>query len=257
MNQKCKRIIIVVVIVLSIAIPVAMTWGIWHYGNVDIKHSYGVPELIYFSSQVFAMYATLFAVIVALFGKEIYHVFFHENLKVYLTNNGISENLGSSTHSPNPKAQSYDCKLTLQNCGSKEIVGCQILLKEVLFKKHNEKKYKPIVNFENKPLYWFDPDRLVFNLLANDSISIPLFKIYPENSCSTPDESTISPLRMSIMGCGLSDKYRHDGMWKTIYQVRAQDKIFCELELNFSWDGEWCDRYSEMVDKVEVKLKNR
>ena len=255
--QFLKKLGIAFLVITFLAFVVTMVFSIWKFSTVDCNREYGIAELIYYTSQVIAMFATSAAVIIALFGNEIRNLFFHEHLKIFLTNSGISENLGLTRNNPNPQVQNYDCFLTLTNDGSKEITDCQILLKEVHYKDSADKKFKRIHSFENKALYWSSPETTYIVLLINDSRKIPLFKIYPDDSCQTPDNSLSASLRMRIIGCTLNSNYCKKGVWKTVYQVRAEDKILKTFELTFEWDGVWCNRYSEMSERVSVKLNEK
>lgn len=255
--QLLKKIGIALLVIAFLALVGTMVFCIWRFCSIDYNKTYGIGDLIYYTSQVIAMFATSAAVIIALFGKEIRNMFFHERLKVFLTNGGISENLGPTRNDPNPQAQNYDCFLTLTNDGSKEITDCQILLKEVHYKDAADKKFKRIYSFENKALYWRSPETTSIDLLVNDTRKIPLFKIYPDDSCQTPDNSLSTSLRMRIIGCTLNNKYSKKGVWKTVYQVRAEDKILKTFELIFEWDGVWCNRYSEMSERISIKLNDK
>lgn len=247
--MKIVKIIISFFIVIAlIGVPIYYIWS-----TSDNKLT--IPELIYYSAQVVGSVFTVMAVIVALFSKEIRAFYFNEHIKMSLIDDGFYENMGTTSNDPNPVVHSYDVTLSVTNDGSKEIKDFQILLKEVHFRENNG-KYKRIARFDNKPLYWSIPEKRKVPLLVGDSVSMPLFKIYPDDSCQTPDRSLYSYLRMRIIGCRLEDKYSKKGFWKSVYQIKSNEKILKDIECEVSWDGRWCNRLTEMSDCISVNLKS-
>ncbi len=247
-----KRLLIIVLFILALmCFPVYFTW---HNSNLDFDKEYGMADLVYFTTSILGSFATLLAVAVALFGKEIRAFIFSEHCKLSLQADGFSENKGRTQDDPCPVVQSYDCTLQIKNDGSKEISNIQIILKEVYYKSDNKSKYK-LIRRLNKSLYWNAPGKTEMQLLLRDVKTIPLFIIYPEDSCQTPDRSTYSFLRMRIIGCKLEEKYSQKGEWKTVYQLQSNEKILEKFECTVSWNGTWCSRLTEMEDCVDAKLK--
>lgn len=220
------------------------------------KQTYGLVEWVYYITQPIGVLATTFAVIVAIFGKEIRSFFFREHCRVSLVNLGFYENLGAGVNTPNPVAQSYDCCIKIENDGGKQIENCEIILKEVSFKRKNNDKWKRIYSAEHKALYWKVQEEKFVNLFVGESRTLPLFKIYPESSCNTPDESKSSPLSMRVIGCNLQAKYTQNGYWSGIYEIRSQSKVLCKFEVEVWWEGSWCNRSTEMDEHVSATLKN-
>lgn len=244
------------VMIVAIAASVILLFiGVWHYSMYCLNRTYGVPELIYYSTQVIAAFATTAAVLVALFGREIRSSIFREKVQISLVNGGIKELLGDTANTAKPEAQNYDCSLLITNDGSKEIEDLQIFLQEVKYKSDSSSKYKKLVGFENKALYWRTPEQLSTFLGVDESKRIPLFKIYPKASCQTPDSSKASDLRMRLIGYQLPAKYYAKGVWYAKYQIRTKRKLLKTFELTVQWNGEWYNRYSEMVDVVNVNIK--
>lgn len=235
-----------------VGVPIYYTWT-----SSAINHDceYGLPDLIRYTTQIVGSFATFIAVVVALFGKEIRAYIFNEHCKLSLVNDGFTENLGVTKDALNPMAQSYDCTLLIKNDGSKEISDLQIFLKEVHYKYNSTvKKFKPLHKFENKRLYWNVPENLTTQLLLKDKKTMPLFKIYPEDSCQTPDRSVYSSLRMRIIGCTLDEKCSKYGIWRTVYQIQSSERVLETFECIIEWDGKWFNRISEMADCVTAKI---
>ena len=229
--------------------------GVWYYSDICQSKKYGIPELIYYSTQVIAAISTSAAVIVALFGREIRSSIFREKVQISLVNGGIKEFLGDTANTTRPEAQNYDCSLLISNDCSKEIEDLQIFLKEVKFKNDSSAKYKNLVGFENKALYWRTPEQLSTFLGVDESKRIPLFKIYPKASCQTPDSSNTSDLRMRLIGYQLPAKYHAKGIWYAKYQIRTKRRVLKTFEMTVQWSGEWFNRYSEMADVVNVNIQ--
>ena len=241
-TNKIKKISICVLAIVVFLVFVSLCFFVWYHTNICRSKSYGIPELIYYSVQVVGVLMTTAAVVVALFGKEIRSFFFIEHCKVFLTNGDISENLGETKNSINPQAQSYDCFVSITNDGNRDIADCQVFLKEVWYRNNTDSKFKRINSYENNALYWRTPDTRFIDLHIEETRRIPLFKVYPQDSCQTPDQSIFSFLRMRIIGCNLMEKYSKQGTWKTTYVVRSKEKILSQFELTFQWSGKWYNR---------------
>lgn len=137
--MKIKKIFIIISLILILAIPISV---LWFYGNISSERQYGIPDLIYFTSQIVVALATLLAVVVALFGDYIKSLIYGEKCDVCLADDSFVENLAQTVNSASPEAQHFDCLLRITNSGSREIVDCQILLKEVKFRSEQGNKYK-------------------------------------------------------------------------------------------------------------------
>ena len=249
------RLFLWLLLISLIASVILLVIGIWYSSDYCINKKYGIPELIYYSTQVIAAISTAVAVIVALFGREIRSSIFKEKVQISLVNGGIKEYLGETANTTKPEAQNYDCSLLITNDCSREIDDLQIFLQEVKFKHESNAKYKKLVSFENKALYWRTPEQLSTFLGVDDSRRIPLFKIYPKASCQTPDSSKASDLRMRLIGYQMPAKYYAKGIWYAKYQIRTKRRVLKSFEITVQWNGEWYNRYSEMVDVVNVNIK--
>lgn len=248
--MKLRLILIIVVVVVILAIPI---FFVWDTAIIDVQKEYGKADIIFYTVQIIGALFTTFAVIVALFGKEIRSFIFWEHCELTLFNNGFVENLGATQNDVSPIVQSYDCFLKLHNNGAREISDVQILLKEVYWKDCNSTKFKRIASLDKK-LYWSIPENTKAQLLVGDSKKIPLFKIYPEDSCQTPDRSSSSSLRIRIIGCRLEEKYSKKGTWKTKYQLQSAEKVLKSFECIVDWNGVWCNRLTEMSDAISAKI---
>lgn len=249
---KCALWLLLIILVVLL---LALVIGVWKHSTWLLYKEYGIPELVYYSTQVIAVFSTTAAVIVALFGREIRASIFKDKIAISLVNGGIKEYLGDTANTPSPIAQNYDCSLLISNDCSKEIEDLQIFLQEVKYKPDINSKSKNIIGFENKALYWRSPEMLSTFLAVDDSKRMPLFKIYPQASCQTPDSSKASELKMRLIGYQMPPKYHSKGIWQTRYQIRTKRKILKTFEMTVQWTGEWFDRYTEMADVVSVSIK--
>lgn len=245
-----KKILYSILILFYFSFPITAIVFIWCNG---CPKCCDVPLLIYYTTQVVGAFATFSAVIVALFGTEIRNKFFEEDCSVSLVDNGLTEYLGYSKETSSPCAQHYDCMVHISNTGKSELVGCQILIKEVEYKIDPNSKYKTIQKYQSKALYWYQPEMYEHNIMVGDSYKLPLFKIYPANSCQTPDDSESARLKLRILGCGT--KLKEKGIWKVKYQLRTKKKILENFEVIIEWNGEWYDRITEMRDSISVNYK--
>lgn len=253
MRITCKKVFLILFAVMGLLFITFLIFIIWYKVPIA-KMKYGVPELVYYSSQVLGVFITASAVVVALFGRELRSLFFKEKIEVVLTDSGICENLGDTIDSPNPQAQSYDCYVGFRNVGSKKIENLQLILKKVMYKENTDKKFKEQYNSVNKIIYWSNPGNLNTNLVEGEEKKILLYRIHSEDICQTPDKSESSFSGISIIGYSLKNEKRKKGIWQTTYQLMAEDKILRSFEITVQWDGVWCSRISEMQDKVNVQL---
>lgn len=254
-KNSMRYCIIGLIFVIVIACFVTPAILIWCNTNINDNACYGVPELIYFTSQTIGSIATLGAVIVALYGDTFRSIIYGEKCDVRLIKDGFTENLGDTENTNSPEAQSYDCTLKITNSGNKEISECQLLLQKVRYKANERAKPKVLKQFEHNPLYWIRQELKSYDLVKGDSKKIPLYKIYPENSCQTPDNTTVSPLRMRIIGCSLEHKFTKSGIWITSYIIKSSEKVLCSFEVEVAWDGSWHNRLNEMQEVVSAKIK--
>lgn len=224
-------------------------------GDINEFASYGMLEWVYYLTQPVGVLATILAVIVALFGKEIRTFFFSEHCNTTLVNSGFYENLGRESNTPNPTAHCYDCNVKLTNNGSRQIEKCELIIKEVFYKPKADSKYKRIFSAEHKALYWDIREVKEISLFIGESRTIPLFKIYPESSCQTPDGNNTSQLCMKVIGCVIQEQFIKKGIWKSCYEVRTSSKVLTRFEVVAEWDGIWCNRSTEMDDHVSANLK--
>lgn len=71
--------VIIVVVVACIGVPIFYTW----YGvSINETQQYGIPELVYYSSQIVGSFATLAAVVYALFGESFRNYIYREKCDV-------------------------------------------------------------------------------------------------------------------------------------------------------------------------------
>lgn len=68
-----RKIIIMswVILIIFFFIMVALIVSMWKYSHFWAEKTYGIPELLYYSTQIIGVFATTAAVIVALFNREI------------------------------------------------------------------------------------------------------------------------------------------------------------------------------------------
>lgn len=251
-----KKLLIIIGLLVLVGVPIGIFILCCQFSSFDASKSYGLPELIYYAMQSVGVFVMAATVATAIFGPEIRRFFFGEKCSVELTDDGgLTENLESTFDTENPEAQHYDCNITISNIGNREISKCQILLKEVMYKREVTDKFKSIHKYENHTLYWQTPDNMSHSFVMGETYTLPMFRIYPENSCQTPDDSEYSHLRMRIIGCRLEEKYEKKGVWKMCYQVKSKNKLLQTFEIIVQWDGTWHSRITEMSDVVNVNLK--
>ena len=257
LSKKSWKSILIILGVLGVVCLLVVLPICWMWSSVSISYSkqYGIPELVYYSSQIVGVLVMIGTVTVAIFGQEIKRWFFGEKCSVSLVDGGFVEKLGDTADSAHPEAQHYDCSITLTNSGSREIIGCQLFICEVRYQPESGGKFKSVQKQTDKALYWRLPEIKSRDLLPGESREFPLFIISPANSYQTPDNQISLPLFMRISGVRLEDKYTKKGTWIVKYQVRSKERILKSFEITVKWDGSWHSRLTEMEDVVSVNLK--
>lgn len=256
-KKSWKNILIVlgVLVVVGLLVVLPICW-MWNSVPISYSKQYGIPELVYYSSQIVGVLAMMGTVIVAIFGQEIKRWIFGEKCSVSLVDDGFVEELGDTADSAHPEAQHYDCLITIANSGNREIIGCQLFICEVYYRTESNAKFRLVQKVANKALYWRSQEKSR-DLLPGESREIPLFFINPENSRQTPDPDNPLPfpLSMKISGVRLNDKYTKKGTWIVKYQVRSKERILKSFEITVQWDGSWHSRLTEMEEVVSVNLE--
>jgi len=222
--------------------------------SVDIKCSQ--PEFIYYISQIIGVVATFLAVFVALFGNEIRAILFRSKCKISLANDGFNESLGDSANSTSPQSRYYDCILNVVNSGSKEISNCELIVSEITYLSDSQqKKEKKLLNNGHQSLYWFSREHKKIHLIVGEQREVCLFRIYPASTMQTPDGGEESPLRISISGYNVEERYSQKGIWKVKYKLQTNERILQQFSVTVDWSGKWFDRISEMNKEVSAELK--
>lgn len=250
-RKKWGIVLILLFLILIIGIPI---FFVWYKVPIASERSYGVPELLYFSTQMLMSVFTLLAVIVAIFGQDISNFFHGERCSVSLESSNFVENLGESRDTIKPEAQSYSCNVRVENIGSVEISECQLIPQKVEYKDAESSKFRTISTQFN-PLYWYNEDQRSYNLLSGSSYVFPLSRIVTMNFLQTPD-STITPKpKLIILGCKLGDRYEKKGIWRVEYLLRSRKKRLLVFHLTVRWNGEWYGRISEMKDVANINME--
>ena len=220
---------------------------------IDNERLYGFPEMVYYIMQSLSVLGTFLALLVAIFGNEIKSLFFSPKCEVYIVDDGFTEDLGQTSSSSSPSAQLYNCTLALKNTGSKELENLSLVIKDVHFVGESGKT-KRIKKMETT-LFWIRPENKNITLRETECREFVIARILPEASAGTPDHSSKSPLRFSITGVNIDQKYNAKGQWVVKYSIQTPSKIIKNFQVNMSWSGKWCNRINEMTCEVTSELK--
>lgn len=224
------------------------------YNRIDYSKTYGIAELLYYVTQPLGVLGTFLAIAVAIFGTEIQNMFYSPKCKVSINDAGFTEELGTTSSAINPIAQNFQCTLKLENTGSKELIDLQLVIKDVFYYVDN-KKPKKISKQPETILFWGRPENKKINLRKTEMREFVVSRILPEASEGTPDGTKQSPLRFSLIGVNLDSKYNQKGCWIVNYCLQTPQKIIKSFQIEFTWSGRWCNRLTEMVNEVSVKIK--
>lgn len=225
-----------------------------HINPVE-RAGYGVLEIVYYLVTPIGVLATLFAVIVALFGNEIKSYLFRERSFSQIPNN-FSEVLRNEDDD-NPEALRYECNLRVRsNCG-REISECAVYLIQVEYKDSDNARWKSLGIQNRIPIYWQYPNIEKKTITATETATLTLLKITPDISQSKSDSSdtTNIPRQISIVGYkSLNTKYSKRGYWKITYCVSNSHRELERFEIIVHWSGEWKKREKEMNNETSLEM---
>lgn len=207
-KKRMKRIFIGIAIGIILGYMVNSYISNMCIDYVDIQEKCSKPEFFGYIVQALGAILTFIAVLVALFGDKIRSGLFKGRCKISLKNNGFEEKLGNTDSTTSPKAKSYDCTLNVVNIGNRELINCNLILSEILYKSDTkQKKDKIILANGHKALYWLSKDTKDVHLVIGDIREICLIRISPKSIMQTPDGKGGSPLRLNISGYSLNLEY--------------------------------------------------
>ena len=254
MSKRLRKWIICIISISLILIIGGPIFFVWYKTPISNEACYGVPELLYYSTQILMSAFTVLAVIVAIFGQDISNFFHGEKCSVSLESNNFVENLGESRDAIKPDAQSYSCNVRVVNTGSVEVSECQLIPQKVEYKDAESSKFRTI-STQSNPLYWHSEDQRSYNLLRGASYVFPLSRIVPMNFLQTPDSNITPKPKLIILGCKLGEKYDKKGIWRVEYLLRSRKKRLLVFYLTIRWNGEWYGRISEMKDVANINME--
>ena len=239
------------IIICSIYIISSSSWDV-----IDYSKKYGVAELVYYMLQAIGVLGTFIAIVVAIFGAEIKNMFFSPKCKVYIVDEGFTEELSAESTNVNPVVRYFKCTLVLENAGSKELLDLQLVIKDVYYSGEN-KKPKKISKSSEMTIFWGKPEIKKINLRETETKELIISRIVPEASEGTPDNAKKSPLRFSLTGVSLESKYNQKGKWVVNYSLQTPHKIIKTFQIEYFWTGVWCSRLTEMSSEVSAKIKEK
>lgn len=254
-----RKWILHILIGLLIGVIIGFLFGIFALGIFNItpntEKAYGVLEIIYYLGAPIGIFATLLAVLVALFGNEFKNYLFQEKCISSISNH-FTEVL-QDEDDDNPEAIRYECYLDVKNDCGREIANCTVYLLGVEhFDTHNSTPKKiPLQN--RMPIYWKYPDLKTKNITQGETARITLFKITPDIKQSKPDntDAIINPRQLSIIGLSkVKDKYLKSGNWKISYCICNEHRELERFEIQLYWSGVWKSREKEMNNEATINF---
>lgn len=241
---------IVIGIIVGFAIIFCSHACIDHY----LKPS--LPEYIYYVSQLIGVLATTLAVIVAIWGKEIKEAIFKPKCSLWLDNDGFREQLGDTEGTTSPKAKYYASLLCIKNSGNKEINECALFINQITYKAtESQKNARTILKNASNIVFWGNKVNKWIGLLTEEQREVTLFRVYPDSASQTPDGCKTSPMRISIMGHNLDERYSKEGIWEITYTLQTKERVLQKFLLKITWSGRWYEREAEMGNELDVNIK--
>ncbi len=229
--------------------------------QVKTSASYGILEIVYYVLSPIGVLATVFAVIVALFGTDIKRRLKRERCIVSPVADGFEEVIADEDDNDNLEAMRYDFYATIKNIGVGEIEDCSLFLTGGRYKEFENSKAKPL-NIKNRvQLYWSGYDKRIVRetILPGDFRKMLLLRINPDQKQETPDGDNpiIKDRRLCVIGySGLdNNRFFKKGYWEFDYVLSTPHREIAKFTVFANWSGHWKKREKEMRAETSVTIK--
>lgn len=235
-----------------IGVIATMIWYAYHIGSNPQGHL----QDWYHVFSIIGSIGTVAAVVVALFKDEIMGSLFHPQIIVNKNDEGDGTGLieVKDQNERTLKARYYECCVQVSNTGNRPTNECEVKLIGVRYSTSNG-KWKELMK-DTKRVGWSYTEDAV-TLLTDECKRLPLFRIFPDNSEGTPDNTKKSLKRIHLFGFTLENKFQRKGQWIFSYKISSSKKEYCKFDVDVAWTGTWCDRINEMKDEITIKLEQK
>lgn len=197
---------------------------------------------------------SVLAIVVALFKESILKVLNHPQLEVQLLEDGIVENIDREQQ--NPKTESYQCLLEVNNKGNIVAESTEIVVEEVKFSKRSFTELQSLRGLRGKKKLYWNPSNV--DLPPYIPKEIELFNIACPNNYGTPNvpsSESIDKLKIKFNGLDLKLRESKKGFWQIKYYINFKNGSSVRFILKVEWDGTWKNRKTEMKDVLKVNLE--
>lgn len=237
---------------LFVGIIATIFWYAYHTGSSPQGHLQDWHHVF----SVIGSIGTVAAVVVALFKDEIMSSLFHPQIIVDKNDEGDDTGLieVKDQNEGTPKVKCYECCVRVSNTGNRPASECEVKLIGVRYSTSNG-KWKELMK-DTKHVGWSYTEDTI-TLLTDECKRLPLFRIYPDNSEGTPDNTKKSSKRILLFGFTMENKFQRKGHWIFSYKISSSKKEYCKFDVDVNWSGTWCERINEMKDEITIKLEQK
>lgn len=227
--------------------------GIFFPFNIrpEIKHQpLTSGEYYYYAITTIGVIATILTVIVALFKADIIRLLKHVKFKFeFMDDREIHET--TEDVQGTKKATKYYSVSNLENIGNISADNCELYIDKIIFYSDNR---SDIILAESKPFDWISSKGRVY-IPSNGKMPLHLCELHKPQKSSTPDgQGNDIPPKLKILG--YSDIYvEKGGKWECFYSLHSSSMLKPKrFKVTITWNGNWEQRLTEMVNNLNVEL---
>lgn len=191
--------------------------------------------------RVLEVFATISAVIVAIFKEEIQKRLFRPSIS-FDPNTELKENVVRSEG--RCFATSYSAILTLRNEGNNTATNLSVIIESIIYKRDiNSQTHQKIIQ-EPFNMIIYKGDEAV-DLSADDEISFKLFELFGSQERIVAGRTYNTPMSF-IIGKKSIPELNFDGIIEISLKVKCNELKSQCLKIRLEWNGIWEDRLTEM-----------
>lgn len=191
--------------------------------------------------RVFEVFATISAVIVAVFKEEIRKKLFRPHIS-FNSNTELIENVAKMEG--RCFATSYSAMMTLRNDGKNTATNLSVVIENIIYKRDVNGQIYQKINQEPLPMPIYRGEEAV-NLFTDDEISFKLFELFGPQNQIINGKSYNTPMSF-IIGKKTIPESNFDGIIEISIKIKCSELKSQYRKIRLEWNGKWEERLTEM-----------
>ena len=191
--------------------------------------------------RVLEVFATISAVIVAIFKEEIQKRLFRPSIS-FDPNTELKENVVRSEG--RCFATSYSAILTLRNEGNNTATNLSVMIESIIYKRDINSQTHQKINQEPFYMTIYKSEDAV-ELSSDDEISFKLFELFGPQKQIVNGKAYNTPMSF-IIGKESIPELNFNGIIEISLKVKSNEQKTQYRKIRIEWNGRWEDRLTEM-----------